>query len=1041
LTLLIVSFFGYALATCPESAVGVKLWSSTATWPSAVLPTANSNLTILAGDIVVVDTVLPVLDTIVVSGTLIFRNLPAPQTISFKRLIINAGGAVRADAADCRIVRASKITFNFVAVPADQDTSVWWGYAGLANLGGVLDLWGEEYDLTWTRLAATAARGATQLVLADSVGWQIGHEIVIASTDFSSTSTGPFVYPQQSEKRTITGVSTDAYGHTVLALDSPLVYMHWGVAPEAAEIGLLSRSIVMQGAAGSDTTQFGGHVIMGGTNTGLMTVTAVEFVRMGQRGVLARYPIHWHRLADRIGFGDFVTGCSFHQSYQRCVTVHDTRGILVKDNVAFNITGHCYFLEDASESFNTFDHNLGVLMNPGPMIPTDQTPAVFWMTNLNNTWVNNAAVEGHFGFWASLPDYPIGPSTARYSDPVSVLTFRPIHTPLKLFSNNVAHSNLDSGLFIDEFVKPDGTTDLGNYHPYLPPYNGSEWQLTEAVVQWTDSVFYKNRQHGIWSRASRCEFTGMKLLDNLNGINLVPGPQRIRDSEITCETSNIGFDTGPSWLPSYGGRSRPVPWSNAEPLCGYELYDAGGDIYVDRITFKNCARNTLRPASAVCYLGNSKNVQEPGYYLSQVSFVSSQPFYFDLRWNQTTMLDGPRTIIVQDVDGSATGVVGGVVTSNGTFTEPEGALSGCVPNADWQAQLCPPYRDPFTFVSVTNLDPASTNFAGTNVVPLGGIRHSWYNLGSGRGEAISRIDDVGMPHDEATRTLYRGQLFTRRTYAMRFINNHPTPPKLKIQSLNLAKGDWVVVAIPYPRGTTFDVQYDVSQTAKPMTAATSAAGLALDKYYYDSVSQHLLIRMYQWQQNTNNFWNKQFYDSWGIQVSVTASCGSACSASDYTQFPAPVLPPLFGEEAYRADLSACSTVPPTTSPHSGTAFFWYSPSTHVLHYHIRHTVPGEQVTMMHIHLGSESTAASAAPVIFTLEQFSSSHGEFALTHAIEEALYKGQLFVNSTPQRATSTFVARLVVLRRRALRLLPLRSSILAPHLPVLFSSTAKET
>ena len=33
----------------------------------------------------------------------------------------------------------------------------------------------------------------------------------------------------------------------------------------------------------------------------------------------------------------------------RAVTIHATQNVLVKDNVAFNITGHCYFLEDGRD--------------------------------------------------------------------------------------------------------------------------------------------------------------------------------------------------------------------------------------------------------------------------------------------------------------------------------------------------------------------------------------------------------------------------------------------------------------------------------------------------------------------------------------------------------------------------------------------------------------------------------------------------------------------------------------------------------------------
>ncbi len=37
-------------------------------------------------------------------------------------------------------------------------------------------------------------------------------------------------------------------------------------------------------------------------------------------------------------------------------------------------------------------------------------------------------------------------------------------------------------------------------------------------------------------------------------------------------------------------------------------------------------------------LGNSKNIQEPNYYVSQQTYQNSDPFNFDLRWDKDTML-------------------------------------------------------------------------------------------------------------------------------------------------------------------------------------------------------------------------------------------------------------------------------------------------------------------------------------------------------------------------------------------------------------------
>ena len=121
-------------------------------------------------------------------------------------------------------------------------------------------------------------------------------------------------------------------------------------------------------------------------------------------------------------------------------------GIDVSNNVAYNTNGHCYFLEDACEQSNSFIHNLGITVHPVAaedpyqLIPTDSEPTVFWITNVNNTFVNNSAVSGKFGYWFSLPDKTIGLSAAKYANDPWI---RPRCMPIRQFDYNVAHRYCD----------------------------------------------------------------------------------------------------------------------------------------------------------------------------------------------------------------------------------------------------------------------------------------------------------------------------------------------------------------------------------------------------------------------------------------------------------------------------------------------------------------------------------------------------------------------------------------------------------------------
>ena len=144
---------------------------------------------------------------------------------------------------------------------------------------------------------------------------------------------------------------------------------------------------------------------------------------------LARYPIHWHH-AHYVG----VTGgyedpssaeaMSIHDSFSRFVTVHATHEAIVKNNVGYNCIGHGYFLEDGFEINNHIIDNLGVLVKPGIILPSERhhsictitgdgypgktwNPSkacaglsVFWLSNIQNFFDGNAAVGGHNGIWS-----------------------------------------------------------------------------------------------------------------------------------------------------------------------------------------------------------------------------------------------------------------------------------------------------------------------------------------------------------------------------------------------------------------------------------------------------------------------------------------------------------------------------------------------------------------------------------------------------------------------------------------------------------------
>jgi hypothetical protein len=156
---------------------------------------------------------------------------------------------------------------------------------------------------------------------------------------------------------------------------------------ERAEVGLLSRNIVVEGEEGR-----GGCVMIMGEGAGA-GLSGAEFRYLGVLGEKGKYPVHFHRVGN--GTGSFVRDCAIHDGYNRWLTIHGTRHVVAKNNVGFETIGHGYFLEDGDETNNVLENNLGVgVRSPPPgkaVTPGDVRPAVFWVSNPDNVLRGNVA--------------------------------------------------------------------------------------------------------------------------------------------------------------------------------------------------------------------------------------------------------------------------------------------------------------------------------------------------------------------------------------------------------------------------------------------------------------------------------------------------------------------------------------------------------------------------------------------------------------------------------------------------------------------------
>lgn len=293
---------------------------------------------------------------------------------------------------------------------------------------GIIDIHGAPRLRVWTFGAQPVPRGTTTIVTKEPVDFVAGEKIFI-----SSTSVGRL---RQHEELTVIS-RPDA--HTIEVL-KPVQFDHdcstykssdYGFSDTLIcfEIGLLSRNVVIQGDDESEAQQFGMHSIaaMGAT----MRVEDAEWRRCGQSLIVGRYCMHFHILSDETL--SYARANSFHDSFQRAVTIHASNGLRVTDNVAFRVMAHSFFVEDGVEMGVVLEGNLVAdqLNSPGP-IRSDSTAACFWTASPSNHWKNNVCSGASNGFWIQPPFEPTGPS---HTDQIV-----PPLLPLGTFFNNTAHS-------------------------------------------------------------------------------------------------------------------------------------------------------------------------------------------------------------------------------------------------------------------------------------------------------------------------------------------------------------------------------------------------------------------------------------------------------------------------------------------------------------------------------------------------------------------------------------------------------------------------
>lgn len=459
----------------PPEYTTTKKWSEL-----SPLPTAGSSLTIPSGWNVILDVVTPALNllTVQAGGKLSSDPVPAQLGVTAETILVEGVWEIGTEAQPY----TKPYTITMTGAKPTGLTAAQLTQSMVRSIqvnGGKLLWWGDVTRAHRSRLGANAATNATAMTMAiASLNWKSGDEIAVSPTEFyniGNRRTQRMTLAANSSGAgitTTTGLATSKYGVLQYVTDAGLSLTPGTITPDAnwpvdtskwapsvlderAMVINLTRNIVVQGANDTawTTDGWGADVMVMGQAQNMkdcVKVSGVLFRRCGKRGVLGKYPFHWHMVSYEsynsaapttsgkayygLVEGHFVRDCAFVDSANRAVVVHGTNGTVVERNVACTISGHAFFLENGSEMWNTLRDNVALnVTDPHPGVADTSLQfnpdgtrtasgvrlakheagtfvAGYWITNPKNDLTGNWAADCGIGMWFSFSWKTFGPS-------------------------------------------------------------------------------------------------------------------------------------------------------------------------------------------------------------------------------------------------------------------------------------------------------------------------------------------------------------------------------------------------------------------------------------------------------------------------------------------------------------------------------------------------------------------------------------------------------------------------------------------------------
>lgn len=703
---------------CPYSQSSLVSWNPG--WISAdgvVSIPVGTRVLIQGNDDIPVGTLIREL-RIPATSEVVFADKPA----TFRIRDVRIEGAMRLGSPSCRLT--SQIEFIF---DTDEDVSnpsvrrQIFERAGLGIVvesGGVFDVFGKLHQPTWTRLAATANAGSARVELSEPVDWQPGQRIVLVTSELRD-----YPYTDQNEVRTITAV----HSGTSLELDTPLGFSHYGGWEYQVEVGLLSRNIVFRTASRvlDAAPTFGGHVMAHAAR-----ISGAEFYGLGQQNFMGRYPLHLHHGGDVAGTS-YLTDNSIWRSNWWCAVIHRTDRAIVSKNVAYDVFGHCYYIEDGVEQNNEVSFNLAarvkimgptdaaslagintytqegfVLLKSGDFAnPADRAAAGFYISNGNNRIIGNAASGGFAGYlFPNLPQ-PLG------SNPNMIV---PMSMAISVFDGNTAHT---AGYLWEKA----GCV-----------YAGGVLQTVNVAGQPT-LQYQSGRPVYALNRQGVDIFANTKTFLCTVGITHWGNEPRVINME-SWDNEQMAKLFGSASIESaiFAGQTGNTPNLQFNPLGGYrrgfQFYDTWTRTILRGVQFRDIRASAFPgPARSQNNCAFYTMVHSDQYTPQRMS-TTAEVFYVNVEDNLRFCHDDTGTLSSRnfnliDTDGTATartgdGVPAGPRIVGSGYSSVWNVANDCVRHRDWGLWACP--------------QRGAQNVASIATMPNLGVEVDVYDLGNGR---------------------------------------------------------------------------------------------------------------------------------------------------------------------------------------------------------------------------------------------------------------------------------------------------------------------